>query len=63
MPFVAPIRIYTLDDGSTDALLVLEDPGVCVVDGETGTYRPAGPDDYPLIMLDLGEPYETPDGP
>ena len=62
MPFVAPIRIYSPEDGSTEALIVFEDPGVCVVDEETGAYRAPGPDDYPLIVLDSGEPHETPDG-
>lgn len=72
MPFVAPISAYSPDDGWTECLLVMEDPGVCVWDEETQTAVPlgqdgdgyliAGPSDQPVVSLDLGEPYKTPDG-
>lgn len=42
MPFVAPIRTYSLEDGYTDGLIVLEDRELCVWDEETQTAVPIG---------------------
>jgi hypothetical protein len=62
MPFVAPIRTWSTKHGWTDGLITLEDPGVSVWDEEVQCFISA-PSDAPVAMLDLGEPYETSDGP